>query len=344
MTTSTARVFALLEILQAGGIRTVADLAGRFDVDERTIRRSVKHLVDLGVPVVSIRGRYGGYRLAPGYRMPPLMLTNEEALAVLLGLVSGRRSGLFRTSDAASESAAAKVRRVLPKTVARRLDAVLDTASFTLPPRSTADTEAEVLLDFAEAAQHRHPVGISYTDRVGRSSERTVFPYGVVAHSGRWYVTGADSASGDVRNFRLDRITAMAVQPGSFDIPAGFDAVGTVVTGLENTPWAHPVSLRIRDSVEHIRKYFPAGIATLTEMPDESSSSNAATSDVPHARSHHSDWVHVQLRAERLEWIPPTLAALDRPFVIEHPASLRDLIHALADRLAERADAGGPKE
>ena len=89
----TARVLALLEILQGGGTHTAADLARRLDVDERTVRRYAEHLLDLDVPVESVRGRYGGYRLAPGFRMPPLMLTDEEALAVLLGLVAGHRAG-----------------------------------------------------------------------------------------------------------------------------------------------------------------------------------------------------------------------------------------------------------
>jgi predicted DNA-binding transcriptional regulator YafY len=131
VTTSTARVLALLEILQGGGLRTVPDLAARLGVDERTVRRYVGHLLELGVPVDSVRGRYGGYRLAPGYRMPPLMLTDEEALAVLLGLLAGRRAGLVTTSAAAGESATAKLLRVLPAALRRRLDALLDTADFT---------------------------------------------------------------------------------------------------------------------------------------------------------------------------------------------------------------------
>ena len=94
MTRPTARVLALLEILQSGGTRTVADLAARLDVDPRTVRRYVAHLIDLGIPVRSVRGRFGGYRLAPGYRMPPLMLTDDEAVAVMIGLVAGRRAGL----------------------------------------------------------------------------------------------------------------------------------------------------------------------------------------------------------------------------------------------------------
>jgi predicted DNA-binding transcriptional regulator YafY len=103
MTRPTARVMALLELLQSGGVRTVAELAGRLGVDERTVRRYVDHLLDLDVPVESVRGRYGGYRLGPGYRLPPLMLTDDEAVAVLLGLAVGRQAG-FLADTAASAS------------------------------------------------------------------------------------------------------------------------------------------------------------------------------------------------------------------------------------------------
>src|SRR5712671_7007693 len=89
-----ARVLTLLELLQSGGVRTVTELADRLGVDGRTVRRYVDHLLDLDVPVESVRGRYGGYRLASRYRMPPLMLNDEEALAVLLGLVGTRRATL----------------------------------------------------------------------------------------------------------------------------------------------------------------------------------------------------------------------------------------------------------
>src|SRR5690349_2550364 len=127
MARPTARVLTLLQLLQSGGLRTLAELAERLEVDERTVRRYVDHLIDLDVPVESVRGRYGGYRLGPGYRMPPLMLTDDEALAVMLGLVSGRGAGL----SAAHETATAKIRRVLPDRLARRLDAVLGSLAFT---------------------------------------------------------------------------------------------------------------------------------------------------------------------------------------------------------------------
>ncbi|MFI9449115.1 helix-turn-helix transcriptional regulator [Amycolatopsis sp. NPDC052450] len=316
MTRPIARVLALLEILQSGGTHTVAELAGRLDVDERTVRRYAEHLLDLDIPVRSVRGRYGGYRLAPGYRMPPLMLTGEEALAVLLGLVAGRRAGLITTSVAAVESAAAKVRRVLPEALGRRLDALLETADFTSPARKALSAEAEVLLTVAEAARDRHPVGLAYLAGHGGASERVVHPYGVVAHSGRWYLTGFDSASGEVRTFRVDRIKSAEPQPGTFEVPDDFDPAERVLTALAETPYRHDVSVRIQAPPEEIRAVFPPSVATLESA---------------------GDWMRARIRAQRLDWIPARIAALDRPFVIERPAELRDLVGALAARLAERA-------
>ncbi|WNM30352.1 YafY family protein [Streptomyces sp. Li-HN-5-11] len=330
MARPTARVLALLEILQAGGTRTVADLAGRLGVDERTVRRYIDHLVDLDVPVRSVRGRYGGYRLAPGYRMPPLMLTDEEALAVLLGLVAGRRAGLVTTTVAAAESAAAKVRRVLPEALARRLDALLSTADFTAPARPVAAPETDVLLMLAEAARDRRPVAVAYTAWNGRRSERTVHPYGIVAHSGRWYVTGADSVSGEVRTFRLDRIETATALPGSYEVPPDFDPAAQVLSGLARVPYRHEVSLRVQGTADQVRSRLPAGIATVRELPASGAGADGG------------DWVRVRLRAERLEWVPSVLAWLNLPFVIEYPEALRAHVHDLAHRLMTCAEAREP--
>jgi predicted DNA-binding transcriptional regulator YafY len=322
VTRPTARVLALLEILQAGGTRTVADLAGRLGVDERTVRRYVGHLIDLDVPVRSVRGRYGGYRLSPGYRMPPLMLTDEEAVAVLLGLVAGRRAGLVTSAAADLESAAAKVRRVLPEKLGRRLDALLATAEFTAPARPVASPETDVLLTLAEAARRHHPVAVSYTGWNGRRTERTLHPYGIVVHSGRWYVAAADSASGEVRTFRLDRVGDVTVRPESFEVPAGFDPAAAVLASLAGMPRRHEVSVRIQAPAEVVRTRLPASVAGVEELPAE------------------PGWVRVQLQAERLDWVPAVLASLDRPFVIERPVALRDQVRELAGRLSRYAEAG----
>ncbi|MER5777418.1 YafY family protein [Streptomyces sp. NPDC002039] len=321
-----ARVLTLLELLQSGGIRPVSELADRLNVDERTVRRYVQRLVDIDVPVESVRGRYGGYRLAPGYRLPPLMLSDDEALAVLLGLVAGRRSGLTAATDTASETASAKIRRVLPERLRRRLDAVLGSLAITDPPGKATAPDPGVLLPIAEAVHHHRPISIRYTAGDGRRSERALHPYGVVAHAGRWYMTAADpSADGD-RTFRLDRITDVRILPGSFEPPAAIDPVKRVLTGLATAPYRHEVSLRVQGTVGEIQPRLPAGLAVLSELPslDEADPGGAP-------------WCRVELRVDRLDWLPAVLASLDRPFAVDRPVELRGLVEAFAERLADSA-------
>ncbi len=177
MTRPTARVLAMLELLQTGGQRTVGDLAARLGVDERTVRRYAEHLTDLGIPVQAQRGRYGGYRLSPGYKLPPLTLTDDEAVA-------------------------------------------------------------DTLLSLASAAQARRSVIIAYTAWDGRESQRDLDVYGLVFHSGRWYVTGHDHGSDDVRTFRLDRVASVKQGDGSYVVPADFDARTQVVSGITAFTWS----------------------------------------------------------------------------------------------------------
>ena len=332
MARPTGRVLILLELLQSGGTRTVAELADRLGVDGRTVRRYVDHLIDLDVPVESVRGRYGGYRLAPGFRMPPLMLGDDEALAVLLGLIAGRRAGLMTSAGTASETAAAKIRRVLPKRVALRLESLLESLAFTEQPSELEAPDADVLLTIADAVRSRRPVSIRYTARDGRRTERTLHPYGIVAHSGRWYVTGRDPGlgeggdggdggeSGQDRTFRLDRIADARTLPGTFDEPpADLDPAQRVLSGFAKADYRHEVVLRVQGTPERIRARIPASVATVAEAPDD------------HGR------LRVEIHAESLEWLPPVLASLDLPFVIERPDELRGLVLAFAERLAASA-------
>ncbi|MFF1342246.1 helix-turn-helix transcriptional regulator [Streptomyces sp. NPDC058290] len=321
-----ARVLMLLELLQSGGLRTVAELAARLDVDERTVRRYADHLLDLDVPVESVRGRHGGYRLTSGYRMPPLMLSDDEALAVLLGLVAGQRAGLMTATGSASETAAAKIRRVLPQRLGHRLDAVLGSLAFTAPPSTPAAPETAVLLSIADAVRHHRPVSIKYTAADGRHSERTLHPYGLVAHAGRWYVTGGDPAVGEDRTFRLDRIADARTLPGTFDPPTGFDPAERVLSGLASAPYRHEVTVRVQGTAEHIRARLPAGVALVEELPSEGSPDGET-----------GRWSRVEMRVDRLDWLPAVLASLDRPFTIERPDELRGLVARFATRLADSA-------
>ncbi|MEU6189946.1 YafY family protein [Nocardia sp. NPDC047038] len=324
MTRPTARVLALLELLQAGGTHTVGELAGRLGVDERTVRRYVTHLTDLDIPVRSVRGRYGGYQLAPGYRMPPLMLTDDEAVAVLLGLLTNRGADRSTASGRAADSATAKLRRVLPARLTARLDALINTVEFTADARPEAAVETAVLLRLAEATREHRPVAIDYTDRNGRPSERTVHPYGLVDHSGRWYLTGQDSNSDELRQFRLDRITAVTTLPETFTPPTGFEPAAHLLSALATAPYRHEVSIQVQGTLSQVRPLLPATIATMHEID----------SPPPDTRP----WVRVRIRAEQLDWIPPVLAGLNRPFVIEHPDTLKDAVRALAYLLTAAAD------
>ena len=339
----TARVLALLELLQAGGTRTVGELAAQLAVDERTVRRYVQHLRELDIPVDAVRGRYGGYRLARHYRMPPLMLTDEEALAVVWALLADTRSGSGPASALAVQSASAKVRRVLPGALARRIDAVLDTVSFTATRRDDdgdddgddkqdhgkSDQEddggARVLLTLAEAARDRQPVTFGYTARHGRPTQRRVQPHGVVAHRHRLYLTGLDVMRQAVRTFRLDRIVSVRLLEGTFTVPTGTDPVRQVIGPLASTPWRHEVSLRIRADLAHVRSRLPETLASVTAV-----TAGTATED---------GWLRVFLRAERLEWVAGTLAMLDRPFIVEHPQALDDIVAALGHRLVAASHA-----
>jgi len=308
-----AQVLTLLELLQSGGLRTMGELADRLGVEPRTVRRYVDHLIDLDVPVESVRGRYGGYRLAAGYRLPPLMLSDDEALAVLLGLVAGRRAGWATATGTAGETAGAKIRRVLPAPVAERLTAVLESLTFTTEAGELPAPPTGILLTIADAVRHHRPIAIRY-----RSGPRTLHPYGLVNHSGRWYVTGTDPAIGEDRTFRLDRIADARTLPGTFEPPAEVDAAQRVLSSMARAPYRHEVSLRIRGTLEQVRRRLPASVAEVRE---------------------EAGWQRVEIRAESLDWLPGVLAALDLPFVIDRPAELRERVLALAHRLAASAHA-----
>ncbi|MPV36818.1 helix-turn-helix transcriptional regulator [Georgenia subflava] len=319
MTRPTARVLAMLELLQAGGQRTVGDLADRLGVDERTVRRYAEHLADLGIPVQAQRGRYGGYRLSPGYKLPPLMLTDDEAVAVVLGLRAAEREGLATTAHAATASALAKVSRVLPQVLGQRLDSLLSSAQFTSPARVTAPVGADTLLRLASAAQARRTVVVAYTAWDGRESRRELDVYGLVFHSGRWYVTGHDHGRDEVRTFRLDRIASVEQGDGSYVVPADFDPRTQVVSGIAKVMWSHEVSVVLRTTLTDAAERLPPSVGRLSE---------------------HVDGVLLETRAEHLDGMACMLAGLGWDFEVITPDALRDEVLALSDRLRVSAARG----
>nr|WP_290053984.1 YafY family protein [Amycolatopsis sp. MEP2-6] len=327
MARPTARVLTLLELLQSGGTRTAAELAERLNVDGRTVRRYVEHLRDLGIPVDSARGRYGGYRLARHYRMPPLMLTDEEALAVVWGLLLTGRPGSGPASIGDVEAATSKVRRVLPPALARQIDAVVETVNFT-GERTAGGEEASarVLLGLAQAARDRRPIAFDYLPRDGRARSRTVHPHGIVALHGLLYLTGHDVGRRAERTFRLDRIAGLRLLEGTFEVPDDLNPVRRVVGPLAPGPGRHEVSVLVDADAPQVRALFPETLASVEPV--------AGVAGEGH-------WLRIFVRAERLEWVAGRLAALDRPFVIEEPEALHEVVAALRQKLIAAVDPGG---
>jgi predicted DNA-binding transcriptional regulator YafY len=302
----TTRVLAMLELLQAGRELTGRELAGRLGVDERTVRRYALRLADLGVPVEARRGRHGGYRLLPGYKLPPLMFTDDEAVAVAVGLLVGQRLGI------GTGGALDKVRRVLPAPLRDRVAALHETLGFTLMPRDAAMPDASVLLALAAAARDRHRVRLTYRSWKGEDSERDLDTYGLVFHSGRWYASGFDHRRGEVRTFRVDRIASVAPLPVTYEDPGGFDVVAHVTESLAAVPYRYEVQVELAMTLTEARRRVPATVGTVTGTDGA---------------------VLLRTRAERLDGMARLLAGLGCPFVIHTPDELRGAVRELAERL-----------
>ncbi|MFC8732866.1 helix-turn-helix transcriptional regulator [Luteimicrobium sp. NPDC057192] len=312
------RMLALLDLLESGGLRGRRELAQRLGVDERTVRRDVVRLLDAGVPVESVRGRYGGYRLGPGYRLPPLMLTDDEGLAVVVALaVAGGRD----ESDVPAATAAAKIQRVLPAPSADRLASVL--AAAVVPDDADEPVAATVLLTVADAVREHRPLEIVHRRRgePAGPAPRVVHPYGLVRRAGRWYLTGLALDRGAERTFRLDRVERARTLAGRFRPPSGYDAVARLEE-LQGAGYRYEVRVRVRATEPEVRRFLPASVARVR-------------ADAPGSGD---GWLRVELGADRLDWLPGVLAALDRPFVVERPRELLALLDEFALRLRARVN------
>ena len=310
------RVLTLLELLQSNAGLTGPELADRLDTDVRTVRRYVAHLRDLGIPVQAERGRYGSYRLARGYRMPPLLLTNDEALAVVLGLLAAERLGMGTTTLAAA-GARAKIERVLPQPLREPLAAMQQTLSFTANAVNAQAPDSGVLLALAHASHAKTTVGIDYRSWRQDHTERDIDPYGVVFHTGRWYLVGHDHLRDDLRTFRIDRITSVSPRSGTFTTPDGFDPVDHLTSTLAQAPFRWQVEVMIHGPLDEIARRLPRSAAILTA---------------------HPTGVLMRAHAERLDGMAHMLASLEWPFTIHRPDELRPALKDLANRLVEAAE------
>ena len=265
------------------------------------------------------RGRYGGYWLPPTFRLPPLALSDKEAAAVVLGLLSGLPHGL---PDGSAESALAKVNRVLPQPVADQVTALRDTLTRTPPPDEATEPDPRIALDLATAARDRRRVRITYRSWRGETSTRGLDPYGLVLHGGRWYVSGLDSRRAEIRVFRVDRVRSLrpAADPRATEPPPGYDPAAQLASALGEVAGRHRVRVLLHTTLEQAAHRIPPGAATLVQT---------------------AEGVLLETRAERFDTMAGYLAGLGCPLTVHHPAELREALARLSDRLASSAASGG---
>jgi predicted DNA-binding transcriptional regulator YafY len=215
------RVLTVLEILQARDFVPGAELAERLEVDLRTVQRYIVRLKDLSIPIESSRGVGGAYRLRPGFRLPPLLLTNEEAFALSLGLRALRQIGLSAFAPA-TEGALAKLGRVLPESLRESVRTVEDVVAIE-PGPWVVSTPVQSLIDAASAIRTGHRIRFAYQSHDGSHSHRHIEPYAVMHTDGRWYLIGHCLSRQALRTFRLDRVTDLEVSRATFRRPVDFD-------------------------------------------------------------------------------------------------------------------------
>ncbi|HVB24333.1 MAG TPA: YafY family protein [Ktedonobacteraceae bacterium] len=259
------RLLTALDLLQSRPGVTAAQLAERLEVEARSVRRYITMLQEIGIPVEAVRGRYGGYRLRPGFKLPPLMWTEEEALAVTLGLQAVQQLGLSQTVPTV-ESALAKVERVLPQALRERVQAVQETVVLDLVTHGRAEQSAYVMR-LSTAAYQRKRVWLRYQSHPGAENEREFDCYGLVYHSQRWYAIGYCHLRQDTRIFRLDRIRTLEAREERFTPPAHFDCLAYTIQAFAAMPSRWLAEVLLQTSLEQIREAVPATFATLEETP-----------------------------------------------------------------------------
>jgi predicted DNA-binding transcriptional regulator YafY len=302
-----ARLLDLLELLQARPLMTGRELADRLAIDGRTVRRYIAALQELGIPVEGQRGVGGGYRMRPGFRLPPLMLTEDDAVAVVLGLLAAGRLG------ADVDEALTKIHRVLPDTLRRRVEALEATLGFTEAAPSAAPVRGSSALLLAEAIRRRRRLQIRYRTFAGDESERGLSPHGLVVHSGRWYLAAFDHGRDDLRTFRVDRMSRVDLSDeAAAEPPDGFDAVAEVSRSLARVPWNWEVEVLLDLPVDEAAQRIPATLGELIEV---------------------EDGALLRMRVGSLDWMAGVLAGLDCPFTIRRPEELRASVRALGERL-----------
>ncbi|MGV9348241.1 helix-turn-helix transcriptional regulator [Streptomyces spiralis] len=260
MISASVRLLRLVSVLAARPSWTCAELAERIGVTERTVRRDIARLREIGYVVESEPGPWGGYRLRAGSRVPPLILDDEEALAVAVGLREAALSGALG-GDQAALSALLKLRQVLPRRIADRLSE-MDAAFVHTPRASEPQITPSMLLELAAACRRGERARLSYRDVKGRATVRDVDPYRLVHTGRRWYFVARDVARDQWRTFRADRVARLQPTGQPVDLADPPDPAQLVSRSTANGPYPLSATIRLPLPMDEALRAIPATVGT----------------------------------------------------------------------------------
>ncbi len=306
----TTRVLTVLELLQSHRRLTGADLAGRLEVNVRTLRRYITMLQELGIPILAERGRYGAYALIPGFKLPPLMFTNEEALALAVGLLAVQRLGLAETAHTV-EGTRAKLERVMPVELRERLRALTETILLDLDT-SQAGPSAETMMTMSSATQSQRQVVMRYRSSQEEETERGLDPYGLAHRQGRWYVVGYCHLRKDLRSFRLDRVLDVRLTETAFVRPTDFDVLAHLVQGIAALPRRYRFEILLKTDMARARDEIMDVLGVLEPV---------------------EGGLILRGNADDLDCLARDLARLSFEFVVHEPDELRAALRKRAEEL-----------
>lgn len=317
MLDTSVRLLRLLSLLQTRPQWSGAELAARLEVTGRTVRNDVERLRILGYRVSSSTGVTGGYRLSAGSAVPPLLLDDDEAVAVALGL-AGVAAGPVTGMAEHSVSALAKLRQTLPGRLRRRVDA-LRAATVSVAAGGPA-VDPDVLTAVAAAARDHEQLRFGYRGHDGAAADRRVEPHRLVHTGRRWYLMGWDVDRADWRTFRADRI-ALRSPNGPRFVPREppVDAASHVLRGVGVRAWRHSARVRVHAPAAVVAERIPATAGVITALDERT--------------------CLLESGGESLLGLAAFLGALEEEFTVLDPPDLIELLRVLAGRYG-RASSG----
>ncbi len=311
MSGTSSRLLSLLSLLQARREWPGGELAERLEVSGRTVRRDIDRLRDLGYPVDSISGPAGGYRLRAGSAMPPLLLDDDEAIAIAVGLGTAARVSVDGIEEA-SVRALVKLEQVLPAHLRRRVSAL---GAVTIAPAVSGPTvDPQALTTIAAACRDCERVRFAYRTPDGTDSRREVEPHAVVNLGRRWYLVGWDRRREDWRTFRVDRLSQAATTAVGFaprELPAK-DAAAFVEQSISARPHRYEARVTVNLSAKELESRLPSYWGTIEPIDAGTCEFRAGDDD--------------------LGWLAMRVAMIDAEHEVHEPPELIDQLRALAER------------